>query len=187
MRHDPQMAQLPPERIAIDGALLRRERLGDEVLIAPTVRANLEHLRPWMPWATAANASRAAQRRRLEQCERAWKDDGDYTFLLLDPEGVTLLGIVGLHRRIGPGAIELGYWLSRDAVGKGLATAAARALTTAALNLPDVDRVEIHCDEANSRSRKIPERLGYRLDRIEEDGVQAPGEVGRAMIWVYPA
>jgi RimJ/RimL family protein N-acetyltransferase len=187
MRHHPVMAQLPPDRIALDGARLRRERVGDEALIAPAVHANLEHLRPWMPWATPSNATSDAQRRRLADVERTWTSDGDYSFLLLDPEETTLLGVFGLHRRIGPGGIELGYWLSQDAVGKGLATAAAKALTAAALDLPDVDRVEIHCDEANSRSRKIPERLGYRLDRIEDDKVEAPGEIGRSMIWIYPA
>ena len=44
--------------------------------------------------------------------------------------------------------------------------------------------MEIHCDEANVRSAAVPRRLGYRLDRIEDDDVTAPGEIGRSMIWV---
>jgi RimJ/RimL family protein N-acetyltransferase len=47
-------------------------------------------------------------------------------------------------------------------------------------------RVEIHCDEANVRSAAVPRRLGYRLDRIEDDRVSAPGDLGRSMIWVWP-
>ena len=47
-----------------------------------------------------------------------------------------------------------------------------------------MDRVEIHCDEANVRSAAIPERLGYRLDRIEDDEIATPGETGRSMIWI---
>jgi RimJ/RimL family protein N-acetyltransferase len=44
--------------------------------------------------------------------------------------------------------------------------------------------VEIHCDEANVASRAVPARLGYRLDRIDDVGVTAPGETGRSMIWI---
>jgi RimJ/RimL family protein N-acetyltransferase len=176
----------PPSRIELEASVLRRERLGDEVLVASAVAANLDHLRPWMPWAVPEAATVDAQRQRLVKIEQWWDDGSLYNFLLLDPSGQRLLGIFGLHRRIGPGALELGYWLSRDATGQGYATAAARALTDAALVLDDILRVEIHCDEANERSQRIPRRLGYRLDRVETDDIEAPAEVGRSMIWVYP-
>ena len=104
---------------------------------------------------------------------------------LLNHVGTRVLGIFGLHRRIGPQAIEMGYWLSHDVVGRGYATAAAGALTTAAMNHCCIDRIEIHCDEANHRSQKIPQRLGYVLDRVEDDGIEAPAEIGRSMIWVF--
>jgi RimJ/RimL family protein N-acetyltransferase len=116
--------------------------------------------------------------------EEGWEAGTDFGFLLLDSGETELLGIFGLHRRIGPAGIELGYWLDRTAVGHGYASAAAEALTLAALKLPDIDRVEIHCDEANVRSQRVPERLGYRLDRIEDVEAKAPAELGRSMIWV---
>jgi RimJ/RimL family protein N-acetyltransferase len=166
--------------------VLRRERLGDEALVASTVAANLDHLGPWMPWAVPEAATVDAQRERLVKVEQWWDDDSLYNFLLLDPSEERLFGILGLYRRIGPGALELGYWLSRDATGRGYATAAARALTDAALALDDILRVEIHCDEANERSQRIPQRLGYRLDRVQTEEIEAPAEVGRIMIWVYP-
>ena len=69
--------------------------------------------------------------------------------------------------------------------GRGIVSAAARALTTVALAIDGVTRVEIHCDEANERSAAVARRLGYRLDRIEVDHVSAPGDLGRSMIWVW--
>lgn len=167
--------------------LLRRERLGDEDMIAAAVHDNLQHLRPWMPWATPKAATVVAQRERLASAERGWEAGSDYTYTLLNDSETKLLGVFGLHRRIGPRAIELGYWLAHDAVGHGYATAAAEALTRAAVSIPDVTRVEIHCDEANVRSQEIPRRLGYRLDRVEEDEIEAPAEVGRSMIWIFPS
>jgi RimJ/RimL family protein N-acetyltransferase len=176
----------PVDRVELAGPVLRRERIGDEELVAATVMENLDHLRPWMPWAVPESGTLDAQRERLIEVEKRWGDGTDYSFLLLDSSETELLGVFGLHRRIGPGGIELGYWLSRHATGRGFATMGARELTAAALRMPDVSQVEIHCDEANQRSRRIPERLGYRLDRIEPDEVKAPAEVGRSMIWVFP-
>ena len=72
--------------------------------------------------------------------------------------------------RISPGAVELGYWVHVDFTGRGYATACARALTQAGLALSDLARVEIHTDEANAISAAIPRRLGYRLDRVDEQG-----------------
>lgn len=184
-KHHRPVPTRPPERIELDGLVLRRERLGDEALVADSVLANLDHLRPWMPWAVPAAATASAQRERLAKVEQWWEANSDYSYLLLDAAETSLLGIFGLHRRIGPEAIELGYWLTRAAVGKGSATAAARALTAAALKTDDVSRVEVHCDQANERSQLIPQRLGYQLDLVEDDEIEAPGEVGRSMIWVF--
>ena len=95
-----------------------------------------------------------------------------------------MLGTFGLHRRIGPDGIEMGYWIHADHAGRGYGTAAARALTPVALALPGITRVEIHCDAANAASAAIPRRLGYRLERIEDREPAAPGESGRHLIWV---
>jgi RimJ/RimL family protein N-acetyltransferase len=181
------MTPSPPERIDLEMLVLRRSLVQDAAMIASAVGANLAHLAPWMPWATPESATEAAQRERLVAAAPEWDDGVSYEFLLLDRRSGDLLGIFGLHRRLGPGAIELGYWLGLDAVGQGHATAAARALTQTALDLPDVHRVEIHCDEANARSQRVPDRLGYRLDRVQAGDVDAPAETGRTMIWVFPA
>lgn len=121
------MSVYPPDLIGLGQLVLRRERLGDADLVARTVTENLGHLSPWMPWAVPAAATPAAQRERLVGVEQSWEDGSDHTFLLLDSPESILFGIFGLHRRIGPAAIELGYWLSGDAVGKGHATVAAGA------------------------------------------------------------
>ena len=84
-----------------------------------------------------------------------------------------------------PNGLEIGYWVRSDRTGRGLATSAASALTASALALDGVSRVEIHCDAANRRSAAIPEKLGYRLDRVETRPPTAPGETERHMIWVF--
>ena len=102
-----------------------------------------------------------------------------------------VVGCMGLHPRAGPGEVTIGYWLRTDRTGRGIVTACAGALTAAALALAGVERVEIHCDEANGRSAAVPRRLGYRLDRVmptpaAPGGRSATAETGRTMVWVYP-
>jgi RimJ/RimL family protein N-acetyltransferase len=179
------MPHHPPTCLALgDGALLRLYAACDLEPLAEVSAQSLAHLQPWMSWATPEAVSWEAQQQR--HAERLAQASTGQSYLYVIVEGQVLHGVCGLHRRVGPGGAEIGYWLRPESVGRGLVTRAVRVLTEAALELPDVDRVEIHCDEANVRSAAVPARLGYRLDRVEDDGVQAPAEVGRGMVWVYP-
>ncbi|MFD8755526.1 GNAT family N-acetyltransferase [Kitasatospora sp. NPDC059577] len=175
----------PPELLRLPGGLwLRRRRSTHAVALNRAVRANLEHLRPWLEW--AAEAPTRAQTAELARAgSAAWEAGTDFMYLAgLNSEPGGVIGAFGLHGRIGPGALEIGYWVAAGHVGRGIATTAAGALTEAALALPGITRVEIHCDRANAASAAVPRKLGYRLDRIAEAAVRAPGETGRQLVWV---
>jgi ribosomal-protein-serine acetyltransferase len=64
------------------------------------------------------------------------------------------------------GITEIGYWLDEAHQGQGLMTAACRAMTTYAFDWLRLRRVEIRCAVHNSRSRAIPERLGFVSEGI---------------------
>ncbi|RAJ40491.1 RimJ/RimL family protein N-acetyltransferase [Kitasatospora sp. SolWspMP-SS2h] len=180
----PLTAGRPPELLPLGGgAHLRRRRVADAAGLNAAVIANLDHLRPWMPW--ARQAPTLAESEQLSVAgEAAWEQGTDFMYLLgLDADPAAVIGGFGLHGRIGPGALEIGYWVHHGHTGRGLATAAARALTSAALALPGITRAEIHCDESNAASAAVPRRLGYVLDRIEPAVPTAPAETGRKMIW----
>jgi RimJ/RimL family protein N-acetyltransferase len=95
-----------------------------------------------------------------------------------------VVAAVVLMRRVGPGGLELGYWVRSDRAGQGLATELAGAAAEAALALPDVERVEIHCDVANGASGRVAAKLGFTLDREVDDEVLTAGESGRLQIWI---
>lgn len=178
------MSNSPPERLELPRAVLARLRESHADLMAQAVLASLDHLKPWMPWASVEAGSPAAQRDRCLAMQESWASGSDYTYALLTDESGPVIGSFGLHRRVGPGAIELGYWVHVDYVGQGYATEAAHALIEAGLALDDVSRVEIHTDQANVKSAAIPQRLGFRLDRVSEREPEAPAECGRIQIWV---
>jgi RimJ/RimL family protein N-acetyltransferase len=174
----------PPAEIRTGPLLLRRMQPADAIAVAAAVGASLEHLRPWMPWATQEAADHWTQRGRIAEADQMWDAGTDYIYLILVANDMTLAGTIGLHRRTVDGGIEIGYWIAAGQTRHGYATEAARAVTSVALVLPGVRRVEIHCDEANIASAGVPRKLGYRLDRIDPHEPEAPGETGRRMIWV---
>jgi RimJ/RimL family protein N-acetyltransferase len=188
----------PPVRIAAGRLVLRRVHADDAGAIAVAVRGSLEHLRPWMPWATPEAADLRSQLVRVAEAEEMWESGTGFIYVLIatdggrpegpgmvrDPDG-EFVGTVGLHRRLADQAVEIGYWVVAPRTRRGYATAAARAMTQVALAMPGTRRVEIHCDEANTASAGVPRKLGYRLDRVEAHEREAPGERGRRMIWVW--
>lgn len=183
-RADTHPGDQPPETVAAGSVIVRRVRAGDAGAIAAAVSASLDELGQWMPWATREAASRSNQLARIAEADHRWESGLSYTYSVLTAETGTLVGEVALHRRDGDGSMELGYWIASSASGRGYVTSASAALSAAALALDGVERVEIHCDAANTASSAVARRLGYRLDRIEERHPEAPGESGRVMVWV---
>jgi ribosomal-protein-serine acetyltransferase len=59
---------------------------------------------------------------------------------------------------------EIGYWLGARFQGRGLMTKACRALVAHAFGELKLNRVEMQCAVQNHRSRRIPERLGFRQE-----------------------
>jgi RimJ/RimL family protein N-acetyltransferase len=174
---------VPPERIELTGFVLRRLTVHDAPAVSLAASQSLDHLRPWMPWATPDGVSVEAQRLRLSGPEWSWAPEGDYGYGIFLADG-RLIGALGLHRRIGRGALEIGYWVHVDHIGRGVATVSARALTDAGFAMRGIRRMEIHCDAANRASAAVPARLGYQLVGSEDHEPEAPGEEGRRLIWV---
>jgi RimJ/RimL family protein N-acetyltransferase len=173
----------PPERIETDGLVLRRWTPDDLPARYDAIIASYEHLHAWMDWLPEP-PTLEQQREWGERQSGRWPTEGGCNYGIFDADDGTLLGVIGVHDKLGPGALEIGYWCHVAHTGKGVITRAAGELTRILLGLEGIGRVEIHCDEANTRSAAVPRRLGYRLDRIEPDGITAPAESGRGMVWI---
>jgi len=75
--------------------------------------------------------------------------------------GDRLIGGCGLLPRIGPGALEIGYHVRADATGRGYATEMTAALVEVAFSVCEVERVELHIEEANLASVAVARKLGF--------------------------
>ena len=170
-----------PEIVVGHRLVLRRWRPGDVAILGEAVKANIEHLKPWMPWIAFEPQSDSDRENLIRSWENDWIAGGDVVmgaFL----EG-RVVGGCGLHRRAGPGILEIGYWVHADHLRHGYATEIVRSLTSAALAVPGIERVEIHHDKANTRSRGVPEALGFQLDGESRRQPRAPREIGVDAAW----
>jgi ribosomal-protein-serine acetyltransferase len=176
----------PPEVLSHGPVTLRSWRAADSAAVSDLVLGSLEHLRPWMSWAAQFGPEDAAQ--FTGQCEQDWVSGTAFSYAItpaaITPAG-TAVGSCGLMARIGPGGLEIGYWVHAAHLRQGLATAAAAALVDAAFALPGIDRVEIVHDAANIASGGVPRKLGFTeiARRPHPDGPQAPAESGTEVVW----
>ncbi|WP_249021154.1 GNAT family N-acetyltransferase [Conexibacter sp. S30A1] len=171
-----------PEYLTGDsGLVLRRWVIDDAPRLAQAVGDSVEHLRPWMPWAAQEPLALAERRLNIATWEHDWRAGGDLVMGVFVDGAVA--GGCGLHHRIGPDGLEIGYWIHPAFLRQGIATAAARLLTNAAFHRPEITRVEIHHDKANLASAGVPRKLGFQLIGEMPDEPQAPGEVGISCEW----
>jgi RimJ/RimL family protein N-acetyltransferase len=136
--------------------------------VTDAVNTNRDHLRRFLPWAEEPSTI-DAQAVRLAVGREAFDLGADATYLMFDAATDELIGTVGLHRRRGPGRIEIGYWLVATAEGEGRITASVRQLLPVCFADDSIDIAQIRCHRDNVRSAAVPRRLGFELVGEEED------------------
>jgi len=173
----------PPDRLTCGPARLRRWRRGDSASLLAARTASDEHLRAWMPWAQDPPTEQAVLA-YLELTETDWRSGQGFHYALISLDNDRdVLGSFSLVSRIGAGGLEIGYWVHLHHTGRGLATAAAAALTSAGFGLPDITHLEIHMDRENLASRAVPRKLGYTLVGTRDRDPTAPRDSGSDEIW----
>jgi ribosomal-protein-serine acetyltransferase len=156
-----------------DDTALRAFRLADAEELFAAVRRNLERLRRWLPWATPAYSVDDTRRflldrenehaARLSLTAGIWRND-------------ILCGAIGMHRiDQRNGNTSIGYWIDGAYEGKGIVTAACRAMVTEGFRAYNLHRIEIRCATKNHRSCSIPRRLGFFEEGILREAEHLQG------------
>ncbi len=133
---------------------------------------NREHLGAWLPW---VDTNRTVEDRKnfiRGALKQFAENNGSQAGIWREGR---LAGAVGYHAIDWENrSTALGYWLGMEFQGRGLATAACRALVSYAFEELGLNRVSIAYATENEKSCAIPERLGFR-----REGVQRQAE------WLY--
>lgn len=157
----PSLASPPPYLIRTERLVIRCWDPRDAPLLKDALDTSLDHLRPWMVWA-ADEPKPVEEKAELLRFFRGRFDLGqDFVYGIFGPDEREVIGGTGLHTRIGPDALEIGYWIRASQVGCGYARESSAALTRVAFRVCGVDRVEIRVDPANEASLRVPRWLGF--------------------------
>lgn len=145
------------------------------------INASLPELKQFMPWATDQHGI-VETRDYLDRSVAEWDAGESWNYAIVTADG-EIAGSCGLMTRMGPGVLEIGYWVHSDHAGRGHASAAAATLAEAGLRVPGIDRVVIKHDSANPASGRIAAKVGFtQVGKIETEP-DAPGETGIQLIW----
>ena len=154
-----------PERIVTERLVLRSYEPGDAAAVKEAIDSSLDHLRVFMDWAWLAPEPVVVVEERLGLFGTSFANGEDFVYGVFTPDEGEYVGGAGLHRRVGPRALEIGYWIRSSRLRRGFATEAAAALTRVAFDSCGVERVEIRIDPANVASIGVPAKLGYSLEQ----------------------
>lgn len=123
-------------------------------------------LLPWLPWVPYQTDLDSA-RRFVEASIQDWDQGRALRFLIRQRPGGSLLGLVGLeafvemHR-----SCELGYWLRKDAAGRGVMTEAATHCVDFAFRQLGVHRMRVAAATGNHPSLRVIARLGFQFEGV---------------------
>ena len=135
---------------------------GDAAVLAEAYRRNREHLAPWEPLRDEGFFSERFQREDIERRLIATAAGEGYPLALV--EGQEIIGrfnLAGISR--GPfQSAGLGYWVDRNHLGRGLASAAVGAIVAEARDTLRLHRIEASTLVHNTASQRVLLRNGFR-------------------------
>jgi ribosomal-protein-serine acetyltransferase len=128
-------------------------------------RARLGRWMPWVPYSTTASDF-AAFISTVTRREEA--GTGYHRGLFV---GDAVVGGFGTDLDLLNREAEVGYWLAEPHEGRGLITAAMRALLGFLFDEVEVNRVMLRAAVGNTRSRAVAERLGFTLEGVQRQAL----------------
>ncbi|MBN6186751.1 GNAT family N-acetyltransferase [Aneurinibacillus sp. BA2021] len=146
---------------------LQEVEMRDAPALYALIDRNRRHLRRFMGWIDANRTVGDVELFISASIQRRMVQNGtDYTIRY----NGAILGVIALHYIDWVNhRTSIGYWMSEDAQGRGIMTAAVHRLIAHAFDELGLNRIEIHCAVQNEKSRAIPERLGFtREGRIRQ-------------------
>jgi RimJ/RimL family protein N-acetyltransferase len=167
-------ASSPPYLLRTSRLVLRCLEPDDAVRRHEAVDSSAEHLEELFRRAEGVPLSLDTHVTSVRKLRGSFDLDQDRIYGVFEPGTGRMLGETGLLRRAGIAALELSYWLRRDAAGQGFATEMASALVKLAFERDKVKRMDVMCTPQNERSAAVARRLGFTFEGRLRDRQLAP-------------
>lgn len=146
--------------------LIRMPQPGDGKSVCEAVNASIEELKPWMKWAQYEHSQYDSELNIREAYIKFLQRENLRLLVYLKDSG-QFIASSSLHNIDWEvRKFEIGYWIDTRFGGNGYMTEAVQGISAFAFNQLDARRIEIRCDTKNSKSKLIPERLGFDLEGV---------------------
>lgn len=140
------------------------------------VEKNRNHLLPWLEWALETVTKTAEDAFRfLDKVLIEWEEQKKYDFGIFHKN--KYVGRFSFFDvKIKAKSCEIGYWLDKDATGKGIITDCIKVFEEMLFEQYGFNRIVIRCDKKNQSSANVAKRCGYtqeaelREERFRKDG-----------------
>jgi ribosomal-protein-alanine N-acetyltransferase len=152
--------QAPPEVIAASVVTLRRASPADGAALYVVAR-DPEVMR-FMDWPMPSDPKNTEA--HLESSLRAWDAGSEYQWVILERAQAKCIGTISCRPQ-GDSA-DFGYFLDRNYWGRGYASDAASTVLTWLAAQQEIVRIWATVDVENTRSRRLLERQGLRLESV---------------------
>lgn len=162
------------ERYSTERLVMRRWQRSDAAQLLAAIETSLPALRRFTPWVVPEAPELATLEARLASFSAEFDAGESRVYGVFTRDMTRVIGQIGLYARVGPGAVELGYFVRSDAAGRGYATEAAKPMLRAAFEDAGVARVELRCEPDNVASIAIARKLGMSVREtvIDPGGTQ---------------
>lgn len=144
-----------------------------------------DHLAPWIPWAHTIVDAESAREFLQRYADRQAQDEGRLYGIRVG--GKLAGGTLFRTFHVPSGVCEVGVWLDRGAVGRGLVTSAVRAMVDWAVDARGMTRVEWRADPSNTRSVAVAERLGFTFEGVLRQTFTVAGRRLDSGVWAMLA
>jgi RimJ/RimL family protein N-acetyltransferase len=116
-----------------------------------------------------------------------WRSGTELAFAIADAASGEVLGSIGIRHLGGvdEGTAEIGYWVKRDARGRGVATRALRLASRWALRDAGIERLQLRADTDNVPSQRVAERAGFVREGVLRASRFNPRRNRRADFAIY--
>lgn len=128
------------------------------------VDTNRKHLSNFLPWVDNMQ-SVTDFKNYLKNCALLYLHGKEVSFVIILDEQI--VGRIGLHHLdLHNKNASIGYWLTKNAEGKGIITQSCKVLITYGFQELGLRRIEIKAAVENARSQAIPEKLNFIKEGI---------------------
>jgi RimJ/RimL family protein N-acetyltransferase len=169
-----------PEEFTTERLIIRKPLPGDGKFVYEAIQASLNELKPWMAFAHMNQTEQDVEANIRESIAKFMTRE-DLRLHLFNKVTGEFIGSSGLHRiNWDIPKFEIGYWIDTRFSGRGYITESTEAISKFAFIELNAKRVEIRCDSRNTKSRAIPEKLGFTLEGIlKNDGISVESKEPR--------